>query len=276
MIKRILVGLAGTPYTPVAIQRAVTLAAQHQAEVTGVTLLDRAKIAPHGLRLPIGEAAGGSTRKRLAIAREHVEQAVADFESACRDAGVPRRIVQETEAPFTKLIDLSRYHDLMIFGMRSVFEHDFLCDDPHAELVRLVDAGVRPLIAVSTQFRRVSRVMIAYGGSMEAAKAMKRFVEMRLWPDALLKIMTFDESPARADRLAHDAAEYCRAHGHSVEWQTNPGVAKDLLLSAATLWQADLLVMGNSARSVLLRRTLLGDTALEVLQNAEIPLFLCQ
>ena len=40
MIKRVLVGLAGTTYTPVAIERAVTLAKTHDAEVTGVTVLD--------------------------------------------------------------------------------------------------------------------------------------------------------------------------------------------------------------------------------------------
>lgn len=40
-MKRILVGLAGTPYTPVAIRRALELAQQHQAEVTAVTLMDK-------------------------------------------------------------------------------------------------------------------------------------------------------------------------------------------------------------------------------------------
>ena len=35
MIKRILVGLAGTPYTDTAIRRAVELAKVHEAELTG-------------------------------------------------------------------------------------------------------------------------------------------------------------------------------------------------------------------------------------------------
>ena len=40
MIKRILLGLGGTPYTTVAIQRAVELAKRFEAEITGVTVLD--------------------------------------------------------------------------------------------------------------------------------------------------------------------------------------------------------------------------------------------
>ena len=39
MIKRILIGLAGTRYTPVAIQRTVELAKQHEAEVTAVAAM---------------------------------------------------------------------------------------------------------------------------------------------------------------------------------------------------------------------------------------------
>lgn len=110
---------------------------------------------------------------------------------------------------------------------------------------------------------------------MESAKAMKRFVQLRLWPDARLKIMTFNPSDNEADRLVHDAADYCRAHAFQVDWQTNPGEPSVLLLASAALSQADMIVMGNSARSVFLRRAL-GDTALEAIRRAKIPLFLCQ
>lgn len=48
-----------------------------------------------------------------------------------------------------------------------------------------------------------------------------------------------------------------------------------ILLAAATLWQADMIVMGNSARSVLLRKVL-GDTLVATLRDAQIPLFLAQ
>ena len=37
MIKKILLGLGGTPYTTVAIQRAMQLAKDYNAEITGVT-----------------------------------------------------------------------------------------------------------------------------------------------------------------------------------------------------------------------------------------------
>lgn len=93
---------------------------------------------------------------------------------------------------------------------------------------------------------------------------MKRFVQLRLWPDAKLKIVNFQRSEDKARQLLHDASEYCRAHGFHVQWDSNPGSPKDFLLPMATLWQADMLVLGNSARSLLLKR-LIGETALHII-----------
>ena len=215
-------------------------------------------------------ATGGSPSRRLRIT-----QSIRDFEAACRTANVKHRVVAEAGDAFTRLVELARYHDLMVFGLRSVFEYDFFAGDPESLLIRLVSAGVRPLIAVSEQFRSISRVLIAYSGSMQSAKAMKRFVQMRLWPGAELKIVTFHPSDDKAYELLQAAEEYCRAHGFRVCHQSNPGDPKVLLLAAATLWQADMIVMGNSAHSVLLRKVL-GDTLLATLRDTQIPLFLAQ
>lgn len=276
MMKRILVGLAGTTYTPVAIERAVALAKAHDAEVTGVTILSADRVRNLGGAVPPPwEDAERSGDRRMAITQACTAQSIRDFEAACLTANVKHRVVEESGEAFTMLVDLARYHDLMVFGLRSIFQYDFGVGDPESLLIRLVGAGVRPLIAVSEKDRRIARVLIAYNGSMESAKAMKRFVQLRLWPAAELKIVTFHPSVSQAHELLQSAAEYCRAHGFRVCHQSNPGDPKVLLLAAASLWQADLIVMGNSARSVFLRNVL-GDTLLETLRNTQIPLFLAQ
>ena len=73
--------------------------------------------------------------------------------------------------------------------------------DPHDALVRLVESGVRPLLAVSKGVYPVRNVLIAYSESMESAKAMKRFVQMRLWLEAKLRVVTF--SPGSATERAN-------------------------------------------------------------------------
>ncbi|MDP1602785.1 MAG: universal stress protein, partial [Legionella sp.] len=142
-------------------------------------------------------------------------------------------------------------------------------------LARLIAAGVRPIIAVSNEFRPIQKVLIAYSGSIESAKTMKRFAQLRLWPDIKLKIVTFQSSDDKARHLLCDASEYCRAHGFHVETDSNPGSPKDFLLPMATVWQADMIVMGNSGHNLLVKR-ILGETALHIIRNADRPLFMCQ
>ena len=272
MIKRILVGLGGSPYTSVGIRRAVELAIRHEAEITGVTLLDKEAMLDH----PESGAQAHMRLMKLGDAEFSIAESITEFHTACEEAGVKqRRVVQETERPFNKLIDLARYHDLVIFGLQKLFKYTFFSENPHDLLVRLVTAGVRPLIAVTDNYRSVSRVLIAYSGSMESAKAMKRFVQLELFRSVTLKVVTFGNSNANARLLLDGATEFCHAHGYVVESQTLPGSAKDGLLIEAKQWEADMIVLGNSARSVLLRHVL-GDTALHVMQHADVPLFVCQ
>ena len=214
--------------------------------------------------------------QRLLVTKEKIEEAIGAFESACAADGIKYHVKQEErEVPFDLMISLARYHDLMIFGLRSIFEYNISFEEPKDTLARLISAGVRPIIAVSDTFRPIQKVLIAYSGSMESAKTMKRFVQLRLWPDAKLKIVTFQSSEDKARQLLYDASEYCRAHGFHVESESNPGSPKDFLLPMATLWQADMIVMGNSARNLLVKQVL-GETALHIIRNADRPLFLCQ
>ena len=61
MIKRILVGLGGTPFTTVSTQCATNLAKIHQAQTTGVTVVDMAKLGKLG---PV-PAGGGFYGRRI-------------------------------------------------------------------------------------------------------------------------------------------------------------------------------------------------------------------
>jgi nucleotide-binding universal stress UspA family protein len=274
VIKRILVGLGGTPYTPVAIERAVALARHHGAFLTAITFRAQGWQA-EAARVPGAPATSGDAMRRGQVTGEIIEKAIAAFESACSGAEIPHAVKLETGKPLDLFVSAARYHDLMVLGLRSIFEYDVSAMRPKDELARLVSAGVRPIIAVSQQFRPIQRVLIAYSGSMESAKAMKQFIQLRLWSQVELKIVTFHRSEDRARELLHEASDYCRAHDFHVATEWNPGVPKETLLPLATYWRADMIVMGNSARGLLLRKTL-GETSLHLIRSADRPLFLSQ
>lgn len=274
MVKRILVGLDGTPFTPPAIRYAVELAQFHQAEVLGMTVIDRRRL---GALTKASRAAQDAVREleRLEEIEERQEQAIADFESACAKAGLDFAVTRESGDPFEDMISQARYYDLMVFGLRSLFDYDLVNTDASVVLTRLVSHGVRPILAVSQGYRPIRRVLVAYSGSMESAKAFKRFVHMQLWPDLCFKVVTFEHPPEIAQTLLKDVADYCRAYGYDAEVEHVEDSAKQHLLQHATDWNADLIVLGNSAKHLWLKK-LLGETAMQVIKHAEIPLFLSQ
>ena len=275
MIKRILVGLGGTPFTEVAVKRAVELARAHDSHLTGVTVADLDRLQKVGpVPLGAGAYAQRMAQRRIAVTRECVEDTVAAFEKACSEAGVAHCVERETGDPFDLMISHARYHDLTIFGLKSLFDCGITAE-PKDALVRLVSQGVRPILAVSPQFRAVRKALVAYSGSMESAKAMRRFVQMRLWPDLRIEIVHFSTDASKGEDLLQAAAEYCRAHGFATETVLVEEGADNGILAQAQRSDADIIVMGNSIRSLMYRQ-ILGSTLLSTIQNADRPLFLSQ
>ena len=80
MIKRILLGLGGTPFTDVAIERAVELAKAHGARITGVTVVEIKQLKQVGPVPPGAWAYASKIReKRLSITEDRIEEAIKKY-----------------------------------------------------------------------------------------------------------------------------------------------------------------------------------------------------
>ncbi len=275
MIKRILVGLGSLVYAHSATAKAIQLAKAHNAELTGVTLFDTGRLDQVGV-VPIG---AGHLAKELKESRlDDVSGVIAaaevHFAMACDRAGVRYQMRREEGDPLSSLVALTRYHDLVICGLQSLFEHGVV-DEPPDALAMLVREGVRPMLAVTEKDQPIEKVLICYSGSIASAKTIRRYVQLRMWPDAQLKIVTFGTRKLNPEQLLSDAADYCKSHGFQVETAHIVETPKSSVLPYAEVWGADLIVMGNSVKRMLIRR-LLGETALHVIRNSELPLFLAQ
>ncbi len=277
MIRRVLLGIGGTPFTSVAINRAVELCRLHGAHLTAVTVVDQQRLARVG-PAPIGAGAAAVELRehRLSVTRERVEEAIEHLKAACAESAVRLTIEREQGSPFHLMLDYARYHDVCVFGLRSMFEYDLLGDgdvEPADMLSRMVLGGVRPIVAVSERFRPMRRVLIAYGGSTRGAEAMKAFVRLRAWPEVSVRIVACGDDHSRTALLLADASKYCRAHGYEPELKTRMDSPRQGILAEAAEWDADLIVMGTSRGSVF-SRAVFGTTALEVIRAADRPLFL--
>ncbi len=275
MIKRILLGIGGTPFTAVAVERAVELAALHDARITAATVADPDQVCKLG---PVPAGAGFHAKRmcenRLEVKRNQIEDVLAELEKACEASGVRYNVVWETGNSFDLMIAHARYHDITIFGLRSLFEYH-LNQDPMKDIIKLLSQGVRPMLSVSDKYRKIEKVLVAYSGSMESAKAMKHFVQFKLWPNAELEIVYFSDGSEADGALLKDAEEYCQDHGYTANTRMILGKASEQLLAEAQKMNADMIVMGNSNRNTWLRKVL-GDNLLKTLTEADRPLFLSQ
>jgi nucleotide-binding universal stress UspA family protein len=251
------------------------MACRHGAEVTGVTVIDLRRLANVG-PVPVGAGAAAAelAEHRIHVTEERIEQAIADFETECARVGVVHQVVREECDALDELKSLWRYHDLVVFGLRGLFEYGVV-HNPDDTLTRLIAHGVRPILAVSPEYREIKRVLVAYDGSMDSAAAMKRFVRMCYWPDVTFRTVTFSRKVKHAQQLLSDAAEYFKAHGIQTETDFVEDSAREHLLSYAEGWGADLIVMGASSRARILRHVM-GDTVLKAIRESHVPLFLMQ
>jgi nucleotide-binding universal stress UspA family protein len=276
MIKRILVGLGGTPFTAVATRTATELGDIHQAQLTGVTIVDTGKLEKVG-PVPAGADAYAQRmrEKKIKVTREGTEHAISLFKEDCnKQQVVCRRIQYEEGDTFEAMIAEARFNDLTIFGLRSIFEYGFVAD-PDKAIVKLLRHGVRPILAVAETYRPIKTVLIACSGSMESARATRDFLHLNPWPGVNLRMVHYRQPKEPDPFLLNKAADYCRAYGYDVETDLLDGNPHRELLSYAGAHHADLIVMGNSSRNII-KRSLLGDTVLELIHSAEIPLFLSQ
>ncbi|TWT47378.1 universal stress protein [Botrimarina hoheduenensis] len=285
MIRRILLGLGGLEaqdacYTESATQMAIELALRHGASLTGVTVADLRHVQRLG-PVPIGggSAAADLRHHRVEQMHERVEAAIDHFHQACRDAAIAYEVRrEERREPFDYLTSLARYHDLTVLGLRGLFEFGVEGEshyDPVSSLVRLITGGVRPMIASGETHRKIRRVLVAYSGSNESAKTMRRFAQLGLWPEATIRIAAFGPDHERRQRHLQHAASYFADHGVEVELEYQPTDPREGVLQVAHEWSADLVVMGNSNRTLMARRVL-GDTMIEAIRRSDLPLFLSQ
>lgn len=273
MIKRILVALSGTPCTPSAIKHGIELAIKHDAELTGVTIIDPDRLQDVG-PVPLGGAAAAHdlALHRMAIAKEHTEASITEFETECGNAEIKNRVLRETGDSAQRLLADWRYHDLTVIGLRGLFEYGVLHD--HGNLVLdVIGSGLRPLLAVSEDYQPIQSAMIAYDGSPLAARAMKAFCMLDVWNPMPTTIACFSGQNGNADEILADAASYLESHTFPATKKRVEQKPRNAILDTMTACGADLLVMG-AAKRTRIGRKLLGDTARFALENSTRPIFL--
>lgn len=251
MIRRLLVPLDPSDYTAAALQHACALARRHDAEVTGIAILDLPDIEKSIGAVPVG---GLYYAEKLEEHREHEAQQKIDalletFERTCRSAGVRHRAADLQGPPSSLIVEKSTYFDLVVMGLRTYYTFE-TSDTPSGSLEDLLDHSVTPIWAVPAGSRltdgdeRKLQVLIIVDEGLPGARAIHRFADLDLaeMVQATLLVSGPDEATARS-RL-DDVVDFLGAHGIrdvATEWTT-----RNLreMTGEAYFERAELVVLG--------------------------------
>lgn len=265
-IKRILIGVSGTAASPDVIHHALQLGRLHDALLTLMLLGDT--LSPWGIG-GATESAAQLLRRLEALPRqtpaERAAAMVLRFKQACAASQLKHQVIEDGD--LGTFIAQARHHDLMILGSRGELAR---LGEPAVVVQQVVSAGADPLWMVAAPPPQRRRVLMAYSGSLESARSMKRFVQMQPCETAQIAVAVLGRGDARI--LLAEADQLCRAHGLEVELLHDARDSSQLA-QVAREWKADLVVIGTGRRRSTLR-DIFGEAGMRLVDSADCDLFI--
>jgi nucleotide-binding universal stress UspA family protein len=259
------------------VERGKQLALRFEAELVGI------HVSPPPF-VPVGYGEGAAyvgpeiyeaQREANRLVRERVEDA---FRRACDPSKMAVRDIYEEGDPGEVIAEAARGADLTIVAQPEAaglvdaalepqpIHHVVLSAGGPVLMPPRAEAGQQP------EQRLGRRVLVAWNGSREAARALKDALPFLAEADAVVLAAAGEQAAAGLDA----AAALLKRHGAPVAAKQIPSVAGGAgatLLGAAEAEGADLLVMGAYGHSRL-RELVLGGATREVLRDARVPVLL--
>lgn len=275
MLKRILVVLDGSEIARTTKAYALQLAQTMQAQVTGVGIIDTPWITAAQAE-PLGGAAYKIHRDKNVIkkTRERVQGLLQGFVSHCAEAGVPCHVQEMEGFPALEIETLAQEHDLIVIGKTTDFHFD-LDDDSDLTVKHITHDNPRPLLIVTEKAAAGDTVLIAYDGSLQAARALHMYLLLGIGQGKKHHILSVNRHQEEAEQIARRAVVICQAHGveTDAEGVGTTRAPEKLILEKSQAYNASLIVMGAFGEQSL-KEIFFGSCTEHVMKKSKVPLFI--
>jgi len=282
-LRDLLVVLDGLPRSKAVLELALTLAARHEAHVTGFCPLEL--LYPINLAFALSGYPEAIALQEAAIrlettAKEKAAAIEADFREQLRRNDVPGDWEVGAGLPVDDVARRAHTADLLVLGQNDR-------DHPLPEIARhlvedaLMSSG-RPLLLVpfAGKFETIgANVLIGWNGTREATRAAHDAL-MLIEPTAMVTLLTVERAGSASDDQdvpGADMAEHLARHGLKVSAArtvTDGTISyADALLAYASDIGADLLVTGGYGHSRA-RELILGGVSRELLDHMTVPVLM--
>ncbi|MCE3260939.1 MAG: universal stress protein [Pseudoduganella sp.] len=273
--RTIVVHVDRAPNIEARIALAAALAVREEAHLVGAAMTGMPRTMLAGRAY---EGSGLFMADYLQRAQQRVAQDLGRFEEIAARLGVESREVRSSDdEEYSGLCLQARYADLVVMGQVAPSDSgdgNLLPDLPDYVLL---NCG-RPVLLVprAGRFPTVGkRVLVAWNGSLEAAKAVTAALPLLRSAERVTLAILGGSADVLGEEPGADIALYLARHGVTVEVlrrpeASDPGAA---IVALAAQLEADLLVMGAYGHSRF-REMMLGGATRTILATAPLPVLM--
>ncbi|GBD36979.1 hypothetical protein HRbin36_02109 [bacterium HR36] len=275
MLRAILVGLDGSPYSRTAMQLASRWARRFGAEVLAVGVVDEPTIRrPEPVPLGAGYFKQHLEETRLREAAERVHLFLQECQQFCASQQITCRNIVDVGDPWEQIVLESQRCDVIVLGQETHFRFETQ-EEPCDTLFRVLRNAPRPVVTVPKKLPEAETVLVAYDGSVQAGRAMQLFALLGLGQERSVLVCSVHNDAKQARRWAETAGDFLAHHGlqpslHPIGSSASPA---EVLLQEADQHQVGLIVAGAYGKPFL-REFFLGSVTQRLLREANVPLFL--
>lgn len=194
-----------------------------------------------------------------------------EVQEGAKQAGVQCRSEVRTGIPAAQILEAAKDCDLIIMGRRGESSRLEQGGGIGAVAERVLRSAKQPVLATSTEFQEIKRVLLGFDGSDRARAAMNYAVELAKRLDVPATALSVHDDEAIAEERLQTVHNYAQAHDLSVTLLPLSGDPVEVMLETAA--EGDLIAMGAFGEGRI-REWLLGSTTESVLRLGEQPVLL--
>ncbi len=275
-MRSLLVGLDGSGDCLPAVDLGIKWAKRFDSLLVGIGVVDEPAIRGSQPEGKVSSTYQAAYDQLLKEARHNVEQVLERFAIRCSDENVSHKLLEDEGQPCERILTELQRYDLLILGCKTHFRY---ANGQHTcqTLEHVLRAASRPVVVAPKSLASVlpSGVVVAYDGSVQAARALQAFLASGLAGIGAIDIVSIHpNSSVEAARIADRAVEFLRFHNFEAERVPLVGnQAGRRFLSHAKEKNAELLVMGAYGQPRV-KEFFLGSATGTALEESSIPLFL--
>lgn len=276
-IANVLIGITGTPALPAKIELAIDLHHRHGAAITGISIIDMARLDPSS-PVPIGAISYAKQMRdrRFSVSKARALAALERFSEGCRAADVPADVRLIEDEPVDVIADQAHFSDLIVLPVDGWFTYG-LISQVETRLSEVLLRGAGPILAIGENYSRSDDVVVGLDGSLAASNAFKNYIRMGLWSRATVHLVHTVEDgwadrEAAVSSMMDEALAYAQRFGRRAVAHVMAGSTEDTFRSIIQETGAKAAVLGSDRRRLFadkrlttLTKKLIRDNGMSVL-----------